>query len=91
MAVTAHTRRLAHAALGLYAGDNLCDIVDAGTGSINAATVRKLEVAMGNRKAAGLLKTAVNADTAINGYTQRHLANALGSQVAAQDIADELG
>ena len=90
MPLSAQARRKLHYGLAnRVAADNIADVIDAGSGTITANSKRRLVFGLGNRKAANLLETAVNAGTAINGYTQRHLANIVGSGVA-DEIDDAL-
>lgn len=89
MPLSQYTRRKLSYALGSNtAADDLADIVDAGSGTMKVFTARRLIVAMG-RKAGTLMKTAVNAGTAIGDFTQRRLAMAIG-QGPANEIADDL-
>lgn len=89
MPLSQNARRRLGYALGSHgAADDLADVVDAGTGSIEAFTERRLIVAMG-RTAGVAMKTAVNASSALSDFTQRRLAVAVGQGVA-NEIADAL-
>ena len=73
-------------ALGSFsASTEICDIIDAGTGTISDATYRKLTYELG-RPAATDLKTIVDASAgAIASHTLRQLEHSCGA-IAAADI-----
>lgn len=92
MPLSAHARRVMRSGLGnAEAADDIADVIDADGGTISAHSLHHLVHGMGNRQAATLFETAVNADSAIDGYTQRHLSNMLGDAGVAVEIAAELG
>lgn len=91
MALSAHARRQLRIGLANdEAADDVGDIVDNGSGTQTGFSKRHVLFAMGNRKAANLFETAINAGSAINAYTQRRLAIAIGDAGAAQEIATAL-
>lgn len=91
MAVTQHTRRLLRQTFGVAAGEQIADIADAGSGSCSIATEHQIRKKVANNQAGDLIITALNDDSALGDYAQRHLAYALGSFRAAADVAEELG
>lgn len=90
MALTKFTRQRLEFGLGDHAaGKEVADVIDAGSGSLTAGTVNVIVFALVNRKAATKFVTAVNANSALDGYTQRHLMNAIGG-TAMREIAAAL-
>ena len=73
-----------------YAGDKVADIVDAGTGTVDDGTRRRIIVAFGNRKVATTFITKLQTSAALSGIERRHLSNAIGSQGLANEIATAL-
>jgi len=91
MALTAHTRRTLKLGLASNAaGEEVADVIDAGTGTLSSNTKKKIHVAMANRKAASLFITAVEAGTLINSFTKLRLKIALRDSTAMLDIAATL-
>lgn len=89
MPLAQHDRRRLVYGLGSFSrADDLGDVIDAGTGSINAVTARRLVTAFGNRCEATRFKTKVNAHAAVDGTTNRVLGHTIGSRAAGARIAD---
>ena len=93
MALKTLTRRQLSYALGSqHLAEDFDTAWTAGSGgSPDAEILRRLVRTMGNRKAATLFYAALDADTALNGFTQSRLAVAMGSQAGAGYVAAGLG
>ncbi|SFH96755.1 hypothetical protein [Planctomicrobium piriforme] len=91
MALSNFARRLLKTGLANNAaGEEIADIIDAGTGTLSAATREFLQKGMADNRAATLFETAVEAGSAIDGYTQRYLGNMVGDAGVAREIAAAL-
>lgn len=73
-----------------FAGKKIADVVDAGTGTIDDGTRRRIIVAFGSRKVATTFITKLQTSAALSGTERRYLSNAIGSQGLANEIATAL-
>jgi hypothetical protein len=91
MPLSVYTRRcLANGLASESAADDLADVVDAGSGTIDAITTRRLEIACANRQVALGIAAKVNAGTALVANQGAVLGMAINSRVAAAEIAAAL-
>jgi hypothetical protein len=93
MALKTLTRRQLSYALGSQdLAKNFDTAWTAGSGGTpDPEILRRLVLTMGNRKAATLFFAALDADSALNSFTQTRLAVAMGSQAGAGYVAAGLG
>lgn len=91
MALSKHARQvLCSAMASTGAAKRLADVIDAGTGTLDADVKRRLLVGMCNRKVSSSFITKVETSAALSGIEIRHLANMLGDYGVAKQINTEL-
>jgi len=83
-------RRLAYGLKSEAAGDDVADVVDAGSGTLKADTARRLQFMSANRAIGLGIETAVEAGTALSGQQQTILGMICNSRPAAAEIAAAL-
>lgn len=91
MALSRHARQVLCGALASTgAADRLADIIDAGTGTVDADLKRRLVIGMSNRKAATSFIAKVESSAALTGREIRCLAKMLGNYGVAKEIDTQL-
>ena len=68
----------------------MADIIDAGTGTVDADVKRRLVIGMGDRKTATSFITKVQTSAALSGREIRQLAKMLGNYGVAKEINTQL-
>lgn len=71
-------------------GTEICNVVDAGSGTLSFAARQRLRAIIGHIATADRIVTAINAGTAITGPDQAELGIAICDRVVAQEIATAL-
>lgn len=91
MPLSVYTRRsLANGLASESAADDFADTVDAGSGTLDAITKRRLEIACANRQLGLGIAAKVDAGTALTGPQAAVLGMVCNSRVAAAEIAAAL-
>jgi hypothetical protein len=83
-------RRLVYGLRSEAAGDDVADIVDAGSGTLKADTIRRLQFMAVSRSTGLGIEAAVEAGTALSGQQQTALGMICNSRPAAAEIAAAL-
>jgi len=83
-------RRLVYGLRSEAAGDDVADVVDAGSGTLKTDTARRLQFMSANRAIGLGIETAVEAGTALSGQQQTILGMICNSRPAAAEIAAAL-
>jgi len=83
-------RRLAYGLKSEAAGDDVADVVDAGSGTLKTDTARRLQFMSANRAIGLGIETAVEAGTTLSGQQQTILGMICNSRPAAAEIAAAL-
>lgn len=91
MAIAQNSRNLLKVLLrsGIV-GEEVGDVIDAGSGTLSQHARDRMRVGLANNVIADSLCDSIDAGTALTGAQQNLLGLALGSRVAAQDIATEM-
>ena len=71
-------------------GDEIADVIDAGSGTLSAAARRARDYAVADRVTADGLCDKIDAGTALTADQQNKLGYALGNRVVANEIAEAL-
>ena len=91
MALSQLTRNRLHLGLASRtAGDDVADVVDAGSGTLTAHTRDRLNLGAVSRLVGGGIADAVDAGTALTSRESTALSTILASRTAGQEIADVL-
>jgi hypothetical protein len=83
-------RRLVYGLRSEAAGDDVADVVDAGSGTLKADTIRRLQFMAVSRSTGLGIEAAVEAGTALSGQQQTALGMICNSRPAAAEIAAAL-
>jgi len=91
MALSDHARRyLTHAMKSSFAGDEIADVVDAGSGTLSTPTKDRIKVLFANRTVGTDFAASVDAGTALTGREKEFLGTVLTNREVADEIADVL-
>lgn len=91
MPLSAHARRALSVGLGgrTY-GNDFAGVVNAGGGALKNATFRRMVRAIGSRRAAQSLRTAIESGSPLDDRQARHLALLVGDSGVAREIIEAL-
>ena len=91
MALSNHTRiALKYALKSSDIGDEVADVIDAGSGTLSAAARERMEVLVADRIVGDSICDKIDAGSALSGREQDYLGIMLTNRVAATEIATEL-
>lgn len=91
MPLSKHARQVLNSAMASTgAAKRLADVIDAGSGTLDADVKRRLLVGMVNRKVASTFITKVQTSAALSAIEIRHLGNMLGDTGVAKEINTQL-
>ena len=91
MPLSTHARRALSHALKSYAiGDEIADVIDAGSGTLSVAAKERMQTLLTDPVAGTAMCTAIDVGTAITGPHQAKLGIMLCNRVVAQEIATAL-